>query len=154
MPLLLGIFSWLGSAFGNAVAFFKTKLGKIVLAVIAAVALVWGAWYGVTHAIKKHDDAIRAEVRSEVTKELTEKALRDAEADRKFSEKIETDKKKDIADLNETKRDTKGKIDTIRSDIKQKAADGTVENGKASPLILDAIAQIDSLQQARKEAAQ
>ena len=132
-------------------AFLLSPLFKWGATILGVLALLGGVWFGIQHAIKKHDDGIRDAVKAQVKMDALKTQADNAEKDRKFADEVFKAQADDNLKLGAAKTETADRIKKAKNDITTKINDGTLQDRTASDLILNGIAQIDLMLAERKE---
>lgn len=134
-------------------AFLLSPLFKWGASILGVIALLGGVWFGIQHAIKKHDDGVRAEVTNQVKIDALTTQAKNAEEDRKFADEVFQAQAQDNLGLSTQKQNTATRIKKAQNDISGKIADGSLVDRPASELLLQGIAQVDAMYAERKEKA-
>lgn len=111
-----------------------------VLALFAALIL------GVKHVVHKHDQGVRQEVHREYEVRDLKRAVKDAEADRKFAEDQARKSEAEVAELRKDLSAMRNRVGQARTVIRERVASGQLPNGTLSPTITATIDQIETLE--------
>lgn len=129
---------------------FLNPLFRLAMAAVASLMLLGGIWFGIQHAIKKHDDGIRQEVHQEYETKALKQAVKDAEEDRIFAEEQAAKAQKEAAALRAELAATSRRIAQARNQIHGRIASGELSNGPASSTVLATVDEIERMEGERK----
>lgn len=132
-------------------AFMLTPLFKWGAGIVGALALIAAIWFGIQHAINKHDQGIRDELIAQQQIEALQNAARQAEADRKFEQMIEERKTQDALALDEIRRSNQAAVAEVKKNLRARIQSGELADREVSPLIVSTVDEIERLKAEREK---